>query len=127
MSSVNVGLFSVSAVNKVFSFAPTVPYEDVDSVVEAMKWLDGNMDGSSCVVLQHAFLWWGKLYLGNGHVIVHFENDVDLALDSAFEHGFSCAYFVWWNQPIGWYGITVPEGFARLRDFGRISVYEFVG
>jgi hypothetical protein len=127
MSSVNVGVFSVSAVNKFFSFAPTVPYEDVDGVVEAMKWLDGNMDGDSCVVLQHAFLWWGKLYLGDGHVIVHFENDVDLALDSAFEHGFSRVYFVWWNEPIGWYGITVPEGFVRLRDFGRISVYEFVG
>jgi len=58
---------------------------------------------------------------------VHFENDVGSALDSAFEHGFSRAYFVWWNTPIGWYGITVPEGFVRLRDFGRISVYEFVG
>ena len=127
MSSVNVGLFSVSAVNRFFSFAPTVPYEDVDDVVSAMEWLDGRMDGSSCVILQHAFLWWGKLYLGSSHVIVHFENDVGSALDSAFEHGFSRAYFVWWNTPIGWYGITVPEGFVRLRDFGRISVYEFVG
>lgn len=127
MSSVNVGLFSVSAVNKFFSFAPTVPYEDVDSVVEAMKWLDGNMDGSSCVVLQHAFLSRGQLYLDKSHTIVHFENDVNLAVDTAFEHGFTRVFFVWWNEPIGWYGITVPEGFVTLRDFCRISVYEFLG
>ena len=127
MSTVNVGIFALNPVNRVFSFAPTVPYEDVDGVVEAMEWLNQNMGGDSCVVLQHAFLWWGKLYLGDGHVIVHFENDVGSALDSVFEHGFSRAYFVWWNQPIGWYGVTVPEGFVRLRDFGRISVYEFVG
>jgi hypothetical protein len=50
-----------------------------------------------------------------------------LALDSAFEHGFSRVYFVWWNEPVGWYGITVPEGFVRLRDFCRVSVYEFLG
>jgi len=127
MSSVNVGLFSVSAVNKVFSFAPAVPYQDVDGVVDALVWLDGNMQSDSCVVLQHAFLWWGRLYLDDSRVIVHFEVDVDFAVDTALSCGFSQVFFVWWNQPIGWYGITVPAGFAKLWDFGRISVYEFVG
>lgn len=127
MSTVNVGIFALNPVNKYFSFAPTVPYVDVDDVVRAMKWLNGNMGVESCVVLQHAFLWWGKLYLDDVHVIVHFENDVYSALDSAFEHGFGRVYFVWWNTPIGWYGVTVPEGFVRLEDFGRISVYEFTG
>ena len=127
MSSFNVGLFSVPAVNRFFSFAPTVPYVDVDDVVKAVEWLDVNMGDNSCVILQHAFLWWGKLYLDNDHIIVHFENDVDSALDSAFGHGFERVYFVWWNQPIGWYGISVPEYFVRLEDFGRISVFEFCG
>ncbi|MEM2995190.1 MAG: hypothetical protein QXI91_04145 [Candidatus Bathyarchaeia archaeon] len=119
--------FYFPPVYKYISFAPTVPYEDVDDVVGALEWLDKNMDERSCVLLQHAFLWWGKLYLGNERIIVHFENDVDLALDSAFDYGFSNVYFVWWNTPIGWYGITVPEGFVRLWDFGRISVYKFCG
>ncbi|MEM3726193.1 MAG: hypothetical protein QXK98_04955 [Candidatus Bathyarchaeia archaeon] len=127
MSTVNFGVFAFNPVNRYFSFAPTVPYEDVDDVVRAMEWLNENMGSESCVVLQHAFLWWGKLYLGDNHVIVHFENDVGSALDSAFEHGFDRVYFVWWNTPIGWYGITVPEGFVRLCDFGRISVYVFGG
>jgi hypothetical protein len=34
-------------------------------------------------------------------------------------------YSVWWSQDIGWYGLSVPRGFARLQDFDRISVYEY--
>jgi hypothetical protein len=36
-------------------------------------------------------------------------------------------FFVWWNEPIGWYGISVPETFIRVQDFGRISVYVYEG
>ena len=127
MGTVNVGVFAFNSVNRYFSFAPTVPYEDVGSVVEAMGWLNKNMGAGDCVLLQHAFLSWGRLYLDKQHVIVHFENDVGLAVDFALERSFGRVFFVWWNTPIGWYGISVPEGFVRLEDFDRISVYEFVG
>jgi len=111
-------------------------------VVQTMKYVDKVVvcdDGSSDMtgeiaeqlgaeVLRHERnMGWGRLYLDDSHMIVHFEVDVDFAVDTALNHGFSQVYFVWWNQPIGWYGITVPEGFVRLRDFGRISVYEFAG
>lgn len=126
MSNVNVGLFSLNPVNKYFSFAPTVPYQDVDSVKEAMAWLEKNMDENDCLLVQHAFVFWGQLYLDRSHTLIHFENDVDMALDKACQLGFRHIYFVWWNEPIGWYGITVPEAFTSLKDFGRISVYEYV-
>lgn len=123
MSTVNVGLFSLNPVNRYFSFAPTVPYQDVDSVKEAMVWLDGNLGANDCLLVHHAFLFWGQLYLKKSHTLIHFENDVSVAVNKAYELGFSGVYFVWWNEPIGWYGITVPEDFIRLKDFGRISVY----
>src|SRR3990172_912544 len=41
-----------------FSTSPTVPYEDAEDVVAAMKWLDSNMDVSSSSVLQNAFFEW---------------------------------------------------------------------
>lgn len=123
MSTVNVGLFSVNPVNKYFSFSPTVPYQDVDSVKEAMAWLDKRLDENSCLLVHHAFLFWGQLYLNKSHRLIHFENDLNMAVDKAYELDFSHIYFVWWNEPIGWYGITVPEFFIRLKDFGRISVY----
>jgi hypothetical protein len=110
-----------------FSTSPTVPYEDVSSVVEAMNWLNNHLDAVSCVALQRAFLRWGELYLDRSHEIVHFEVDVTAALTTGFENGFSSIFFVWWNEPIGWYGISVPEGFVSVQDFGRISVYVYEG
>jgi len=38
-----------------FSTSPTVPYEDVCNVVEAMSWLNENVDEVSCVALHHSF------------------------------------------------------------------------
>jgi hypothetical protein len=110
-----------------FSTNPPVPYEDVNSVVEAMGWLNDNLDTTSCVALQIAFIQWGELYLDKSHMIVRFEVSVDSAVDTGFENGFSSVFFVWWNEPIGWYGISVPESFVRVQDFGRISVYVYEG
>jgi hypothetical protein len=56
---------------------------------------------------------------------INFRNDASLALDFAVDHGFSSVYFVWWNQDIGWYDMSIPSQFVPLRDFGRISVYKF--
>ena len=58
---------------------------------------------------------------------VQFWNDAGLALDDALDRGFGSVYLVWWNTDIGWYDVSVPGGFVSLRDFGRISVYEFAG
>lgn len=127
MNSVNVGIFSIPTVNRYFSFAPTVPYIDVESVVKAMKWLNENMDGNSCALLQQAFLEWGRLYLSDSYTLIHFTYDVDSALNSAFKHGFSNAYFVWWNEPIGWYGLEVPKSFAPVFEDGRIAVFKYMG
>jgi hypothetical protein len=110
-----------------FSTSPTVPYQDVNSVVQAMGWLNGLMDTNSCVLLQHAFEFWGELYLDKSHAIVTFDSDVDLAVKTASAHGYGRVYFVWWNTPIGWYNVSVPSSFVGLEDFGRISVYHYGG
>jgi hypothetical protein len=123
----SLSVASVSGTYLYFSTNPTVPYEDVNSVIQAMGWLNGNLDVTSCVVLQHAFLSWGKLYIDKANMIVHFANNVDLAVNTAFEHGFSRVFFVWWNEPIGWYGVSVPPTFIRVQDFGRISVFTYGG
>jgi len=126
MSSSSVGVFSVSPVSRYFSVSPTVPYGDVISVTEAMSWLDGNMDNASCVLLHHAFLSWGKLYIRGTRAIVYFANDVYRATECALDHGFHRVFFVWWSPDIGWYGLTVPASFSPIQSFGRISVFELV-
>ena len=110
-----------------FSDSPAVPYEDASSVVEAMQWLNKNADAASSVALQHAFLFWGRLYLDKAQAIVTFDNDVSLAVATALDHDFTKVYFVWWNTPIGWYHVSVPQSFVSVQDFGRISVYTYGG
>jgi len=108
-----------------FSSAPNVPYEDVEGVVDALDWLDGNMAESSAVILQHAFLSWGKLRLDSSHEIVNFVSSVDQAVSTASANGFDRVFFVWWRQSIGWYGVSVPDYFVRVQDFGRISIFAY--
>ena len=123
----NASVPAITGTYLYFSTSPTVPYEDVNSVVEAMYWLNDNLDAVSCVALQRAFLRWGELYLDKSHTIVYFEIDVNSSVNTGFENGFSNVFFVWWNEPIGWYGISVPESFVSVQDFGRISVYVYEG
>jgi hypothetical protein len=113
----------VGSIASFFSVAPTVPYQDAGSVVESFEWLNANMNGNSCVVLQNAFLEWGRLYLDGTHEIVYFVHSPDSGVATASDQGFSQGFFVWWNTPIGWYGVSVPDSFVRVQDFGRISVY----
>jgi hypothetical protein len=69
-------------------------------------------------------LFWGELHLDKSHTIVAFESDFNAGLAVASKNGFTYTYSVWWNQNIGWYDITIPSCFVRVKDFGRISVYE---
>jgi hypothetical protein len=97
----------------------------VGSVTQAEKWLDENMADNSVTIVNHVLILWEQLYLGKSHARIQFWNDASLALDGALQRGFGSVYFVWWNEDIGWYDVSVPAQFTRLRDFGRISVYEF--
>lgn len=127
MTYSNVNLTYLVGSAAYFSTSPTVPYEDVGNVVDVMRWLNTSMEVNSCVLLQHAFLGWGRLYLSDSHVIVHFETDTNKAVAAGLGHGYTSVYFVWWNVKIGWYGVEVPQGFGRIHDCGRLSVYEYLG
>jgi hypothetical protein len=105
----------------------TLPLVDVNSTIEALKWVNTQMNADSAFLAQNAFLWWSLLYLTNTRAIVYFDSNFDSAIGAAYTHGFSRVYFVWWNTNIGWYGITVPSYFVPLKNFGRISVYSYVG
>jgi hypothetical protein len=126
MNNNQVGVFALPNVSAHFSSAPAVPYQDVHDVVEAMTWLDGNMVTNSCSIVNLVFIDWAQLYINkSSHITIHFWNDAGLALNDALNHGFDSVYFVWWNQDVGWYNVSVPKQFVSLKDFGRISVYEY--
>jgi len=126
MVNVGFGIYSLYPICRYFSSAPTVPYQDIDGTIQAMQWLEDNMQNDSCAVLQNAFVAWAKLYLENSYNVIGYMNDVYMAVDYALQEGYNHVYFVCWNENIGWYGTYVPEGFVELQSFGRISVFEYV-
>jgi len=105
----------------------SLPLVDVDDTIKVMRWLDVQMGGESVLLAQDAFFWWARLYLDGSHTIVYFKNDVKGAIDVAMERGFSGLYFVWWNENIGWYGLSLPSGFVSVYTSGRISAFEYYG
>ena len=127
MNTGQAGVFVLPNVSAHFCSAPAVPYQDAESVSQALMWLDENIGDNSCVLVNRVFVYWGQLYLDKSYVTIQFWNDAGLALDDALNRGFGSVYFIWWNQDIGWFNVSIPNQFGVLRDFGRISVYEFTG
>jgi len=106
----------------------TVPIRDVESVVEAIDWLNEHMTDGSGVLLHHAFFSWGKLYLDKKNVIVHYVTDIEGALGEALENGLDPVYLVWWGENIGWYrSIVVPNYFMQVFESDRIAAFQYLG
>lgn len=125
MNNNNLGIYSLPIISSHFSSAPTVPYADVNGTIQAMQWLDKQMDTNSCAILHQAFLSWGQLELNNSHIIIQFWKDIDLATNIAVNQGFNKLFFVWWNNSNNWYQITVPNYFNETKVFDQISIYAY--
>jgi len=125
--------FGVFSIPTTYNYVPstmlynTIPLRDVNSVVEALDWLNAHMNDRSSVLLQQALVSWADLYLDRKHMIVYYQMDVEKALAVALEQGFNPIYLVWWNQTLNikWYGITVPKSFIPIVNSDRISVFQF--
>ena len=120
----STSLPSLTFTSRYFSVSPSVPYKDVYSVEQASVWLDKNMTPDSAVILHHAFLFWGELYLKNSQAIVTFDFDADLAASKAFTMGYSKVFFLWWNTSPGWFEVSTPKGFKVVQSYDSISIYE---
>lgn len=127
MTYANKSVPNMTGTQVYFSTDPAVPYQDAPNVQLAMQWIKQHSDQNTCVILQHHFFEYGRLYLTGPEKILHYQIDVDQAINKAAESGLSTFYFVWWNTPIGWNEDPVPDGFVSVADFGRISVYSYEG
>jgi hypothetical protein len=104
-----------------------VPVRDVDDTIRAMRWLNAQMDGGSALLTHDAFSHLARLYLDNSHMVIYFRDDVQRAFDVALQRGFSRVFFVWLNEDVGWFSLTVPDGFVAVFSSGRVSAFEYFG
>jgi hypothetical protein len=127
MTYANKSVPNITRTQVYFSTDPAIPYQDVGSVIQAMGWLNANLNTSYCVILQQHFLTWGQLYLNSSHKIINYESDVNAAVNKSLNLNFSTIYFIWWNQPIDWIDAPIPSNFSEIQNYGRISVYNYSG
>lgn len=124
MRYANISVSNLTGTQVYFSTDPAVPYQDENSVSQAMIWCNQNLASNACIILQHHFFEYGQLYLNSSQTIMHYSLNVDSAVNKALKSGFQI-YFIWWNQPVGWGDFSLPENFTAVQDFGRISVYGY--
>jgi len=122
------GLFWVPTTERYFPStmqSSSVPLQDTEGTVKAIEWLNQHMTDGSAVLVHDVFFYWTELYLDKNRMVVFFTNDLEAASNLALENGFNSVYFIWWNEDIGWYGLTVPKSFVSVFESGRISVFEY--
>jgi hypothetical protein len=105
----------------------SVPLQDTEGTVKAIEWLNEHMTDDSAVLVHDVFFYWTELYLYKDCIAVFFTSNLEAALNLALKNGFNSLYFVWWNENIGWYGLTVPSSFVSVFESGRISIFEYYG
>ncbi|HDQ06997.1 MAG TPA: hypothetical protein ENN36_09815 [Candidatus Bathyarchaeota archaeon] len=126
------GKYGIVGWESTFRYVPStmqsssVPLQDTEGTVEAFKWLNSNMDGDSVLLAHDVFSFWTLLYLDEDHSAIVFDHDLEAAATLAVDEGFDSAYFVWWNEDIGWYNLRLQDDWVSVQDFGRISVYKIV-
>jgi len=118
----------------------SLPLKDTRYAVEAIGWLNANMNDTSVLVAHEAFYNWAALYLnhGGGIAFVGEKNlsrpqreDTAEALVAAARQAQArgrAAYTIWWVSGKGWYNMpSLPQGFEEIRSFGDIAVYAYQG
>jgi hypothetical protein len=126
------GKYGVIGWEGTFKYVPStmqsssVPLRDTEGVIEAYQWLNSNMDVDSSLLVHDVFEFWTLLYLNHDYTVYVFDSDLKAASNLAVNEGFSSAYFVWWNQDIGWYNLRLSNDWVSVFDSGRISVYQIV-
>lgn len=106
----------------------TSPVEDTPDIERAFRWLNNNMEKSSCLLTREAFLDWAKIYLKKDGTIVSYQNKfVSEGLQYAKALNYSTIYWIWWDNGIGlkWYGQPIPEEFKPIYKTGNIVIYKY--
>jgi hypothetical protein len=126
------GRYGVIGWEGTFKYIPStmqsssIPLRDTEGVIEAYEWLNANMNSDSSLLVHDVFEFWSLLYLKDEFAAVVFDNDLEAAANLAVESGYEVAYFVWWNEDIGWYNLRVSDDWVSVFDNDRISVYKIV-
>jgi hypothetical protein len=116
----------------------TIPLKDIESTIQAAKWLSENAHG--LIVLHEAFYPWAMRCgcLAERLVVVR-ERDLSkpdrmnfadalMEIVSKTSNDNHEIYTIWWANGKGWYNVpSLPSRFQLVKSFGDIGIYVFRG
>jgi hypothetical protein len=92
---------------------------DIQATIDCLKWLNNNMEGSSCVLVEERFLGWAELSLSEDKWIVAYpcHTSYEPALELALARGFQNIYLIWLSS-------RHTSNFTVVYTAGNIAIYK---
>jgi len=103
----------------------TVPFSDMDSLMELMQWAASMSDAQTALITHQAIYGWARAYFPASERIVNYEYSSPLVgVERARLGGYSSMMMIWWVNGLGWHGQPdVPATFSSLVRSGNMAVY----
>jgi hypothetical protein len=106
----------------------TVPSRDFEDSVNAMQWLESNMNCGEYLLAHDAFYGWSLLNLNSNQIIPSGYSNLGTMAKEAVQNGSIVQlYLIWWINGSGWHGQpTVSSSFEEVYASGKIAVYKYI-
>lgn len=105
----------------------TVSLSDCQDTVNALQWVETNVNSNSQLLVHDAFYGWASLTLDGDQLIRYGYENPETVVQELMENGSeSQLYLVWWVNGSGWHGQpTVSSVFDEVYESGKIAVYVY--
>jgi len=105
----------------------TVSLSDCQDTVNALHWVETNVNSDSQLLVHDAFYGWASLTLDDDQLIRYgYENPETVAQELMENGSESPLYLIWWVNGSGWHGQpTVSSVFEEVYESGKIAVYAY--
>jgi len=104
----------------------TVPLSDCQDTVNALEWVNNEMNDSSCLLVHDVFHGWAVLNINSSKLIAYGYNNPSTVATELIENGYTHQlYLIWWIDS-NWHGHPkIEPSFTRVYRSGNIAIYTF--
>ena len=110
----------------------SIDISQIDDSIKCLEWLDGTAVSNSCLITEERFYGWASIHLNDDIRLVLYpapgtisismlpDHDLlDLALETAVEHGFTHIYLIWYTD-------SLPGDFKNVHTQNGISIFQYL-
>jgi hypothetical protein len=104
----------------------TLPLRDCQNTVNALQWVQSNMNSSRLLVHQAFYGWALQTFPADKLVYYNFGNPEGAAQKQVAQNSSHSLLLIWWVNGSGWYGQPYVSGnFSQIYQSGQIAIYSY--